>query len=155
VVVPPAPVPRPASRSWRMTRIFLSGLAVLAVAGAVAAPPAQAAWGVKAWTGDPSEAPQLPLASPSGDGSGPDITLPPGYGAPKPAATDAVTAPDAGPAQGYAAPAGTNFSFGSSLAGALTCQTHTTSCAMSAVRTAGAACYCTDSLGNRSWGTAR
>jgi hypothetical protein len=137
-----------------MPRILLTGLVILSVAGPSASPPAEAAWGVKAWTGDPSEAPQLPLTSPTGDASGPDITLPPGYGAPKPADTDAGTAPDVAPAQGYAAPGGTSFSFGSSPAGALTCETHTTSCATSVARTAGAACYCTDALGNRSWGTA-
>jgi hypothetical protein len=137
-----------------MPRLLLVGLAALAVAGPLAGRPAKAAWGVKAWAGDPSEAPQLPLSSPSDDG-GPDIKLPPGYGVAKPTDTeDAGTGANAVPVQGYTAPGGTGFSFGSSLAGAFTCETSTTSCAMAVARAAGAACYCTDAAGSRSWGKA-
>jgi hypothetical protein len=125
----------------------VASLAAAVAAGGLLTPqPAQAWWRGGVWVGGPGYYPYRPYYyAPRPYYYAP----PPVYVAPPPVVVAPPPVVYAAPPPAYYPPPPAPYA-----ALARTCFAPSLSCPMEVARAPGAACYCSDALGNRSWGTA-
>jgi hypothetical protein len=126
---------------------IVTGAALLTVSGVVVPTPALAWWRNGVWVGGPGYYPYRPYYGPRPYYYAPPIVVapPPVYYAPPPVVYAAPPPPPV-----YYPPQPLTYPVA-----ARTCYAPPLNCPMEVPRSPGSACYCSDSTGNRSYGTAQ